>query len=323
MILSQPVAYQPAFSKKNSTLKKGYITHGSSSYLIQSSQNQFDSHHINRHRKSTEKVRDITKAVIIQQTVMNTPYQDDIKSRRRFFTQEEDLLLTNAAIQYNEKNWANIAKNVPGRTPRQCRDRWMNYLKPNLKFDPWSKEEDALLTSMVNSYGTHWAKIVAHFPGRSTNAIKNRWNSSISKRIVYGMNGMKQLSPDVSRRRLGSTKQTQNQNQSLQTQNSLSGLNNNMNYQNQQFVLQKVNQNIPVQKLSLLNQNFPKPPNFMFNNQMSRRFLFLRNNFCNNSTKFERSFCIIFWIIFKISNFTFCNVNFDFLLSFMLFTKFC
>lgn len=183
MILSQPVAYQPAFSKKNSTLKKGYITHGSSSYLIQSSQNQFDSHHINRHRKSTEKVSDITKAVIIQQTVMNTPYQDDIKSRRRFFTQEEDLLLTNAAIQYNEKNWANIAKNVPGRTPRQCRDRWMNYLKPNLKFDPWSKEEDALLTSMVNSYGTHWAKIVAHFPGRSTNAIKNRWNWLVKDRI--------------------------------------------------------------------------------------------------------------------------------------------
>lgn len=105
------------------------------------------------------------------------------ESKRRFFTQNEDILLIKAATQYNEKSWNIIAKCVPGRTPRQCRDRWMNYLKPNLKFDPWTKEEDELLITLVNSYGTHWTKMISDFPGRSTNAIKNRWNWLLKDRV--------------------------------------------------------------------------------------------------------------------------------------------
>lgn len=112
---------------------------------------------------------------------INSKWKNETK--RRFFTQNEDMLLTKAAIQYNEKSWNIIAQCVPGRTPRQCRDRWMNYLKPNLKFDPWTKEEDELLISLVNSHGTHWTKMISHFPGRSTNAIKNRWNWLLKDRI--------------------------------------------------------------------------------------------------------------------------------------------
>lgn len=121
-----------------------------------------------------------------QQPNINTKQSNSkckIDTKRRFFTQNEDILLAEAAVQYNEKSWNIIAQCVPGRTPRQCRDRWMNYLKPNLKFDPWTKEEDELLISLVNKHGTHWTKMISNFPGRSTNAIKNRWNWLLKDRV--------------------------------------------------------------------------------------------------------------------------------------------
>lgn len=95
--------------------------------------------------------------------------------KRKLFTELEDHYLTIAALKYNQKSWKKIAQCVPNRTPKQCRDRWMNYLKPSLKFDPWTEKDDELLVSLVNSYGTHWTKMIEHFPNRSTNSLKNRW----------------------------------------------------------------------------------------------------------------------------------------------------
>lgn len=120
---------------------------------------------------------------IVASNIQNISSKWKNEPKRRFFTQNEDIMLTKAAVQYNEKSWNIIAQCVPGRTPRQCRDRWMNYLKPNLKFDPWTKEEDELLISLVNTHGTHWTKMISDFPGRSTNAIKNRWNWLLKDRV--------------------------------------------------------------------------------------------------------------------------------------------
>lgn len=99
----------------------------------------------------------------------------DSNSKRKFFTEDEDQLLTMAAMAYKHESWNKISKFVPGRTPKQCRDRWVNYLQPSLKFDPWTDQEDQLLVSLVNSNGTHWTKMKAYFPSRSTNSLKNRW----------------------------------------------------------------------------------------------------------------------------------------------------
>ena len=96
-------------------------------------------------------------------------------SRRNFFTEKEDHLLTMATINHKKEKWSVIAKYVPGRTPKQCRDRWVNYLQPSLTFEPWTEEEDELLVSLVNIHGTHWSKMMTKFPNRSANSIKNRW----------------------------------------------------------------------------------------------------------------------------------------------------
>ena len=117
-------------------------------------------------------------------------------SKRKLFTKEEDQLLKIAALRFNQGSWNDIAKCVPGRTPKQCRDRWTNYLQPSLKFDPWTNQEDNNLIMLVKNNGTHWKKMKRYFPGRSTNALKNRWHwlinnqdKSLSNKSILKLKG--------------------------------------------------------------------------------------------------------------------------------------
>jgi hypothetical protein len=68
---------------------------------------------------------------------------------------------------------------MPGRTARQCRDRWTNYLAPAISFEPWRPEEDSLIVHKVNEIGTKWATIAKFTHGRTGNALKNRWYSGL------------------------------------------------------------------------------------------------------------------------------------------------
>jgi hypothetical protein len=98
------------------------------------------------------------------------------------WTLEEDRLLGDAVSRYGPKNWKKIASQVPNRTSRQCRDRWIEYLDPTLRHGDWTEEEDQLLIEQRQLLGNKWAKIAQNFPNRTGNEIKNRWYSRFSKR---------------------------------------------------------------------------------------------------------------------------------------------
>jgi hypothetical protein len=51
----------------------------------------------------------------------------------------------------------------------------MNQLDPSLTREGWTAEEDAVLVSQQKAQGHAWARMMALLPGRSANAIKNRW----------------------------------------------------------------------------------------------------------------------------------------------------
>jgi len=93
------------------------------------------------------------------------------------FNTQDDLRLQQIIGEHGDQNWKLIASLMPGRTPRQCRERWENYINPSLNKNPWTDEEDRLLEEKFQELGPKWQIIVTFFNGRSKNGIKNRWSN--------------------------------------------------------------------------------------------------------------------------------------------------
>ncbi|KAK8838853.1 hypothetical protein M9Y10_032895 [Tritrichomonas musculus] len=105
-------------------------------------------------------------------------YQQNIKKvhPRVPFTHYEDDILKNLVIKYGSYNWKTISKYMPNRNPRQCRDRWLNYLSPDVVNGPWTLEEEELLVKKYEELGPSWKQIATFFPSRTDINIKSRWN---------------------------------------------------------------------------------------------------------------------------------------------------
>jgi hypothetical protein len=113
------------------------------------------------------------------------------------FTPEEDHIITVHVATHGARYWPVVSARLDNhRSPKQCRERWLNHLAPQLNLSPWTAAEDEKLLEEFNRTGAHWVVIARALPGRSENAVKNRWNSSVKPRLQTDEAGVQTLRPE-------------------------------------------------------------------------------------------------------------------------------
>ena len=95
------------------------------------------------------------------------------------WSKTEDAQLTALINKFGAKRWSFIAGCLRGRKGKQCRDRYLNHLRPGIKTGEWTREEEKVLVEGHKILGSKWAALAKLLVGRPENAIKNHWHATM------------------------------------------------------------------------------------------------------------------------------------------------
>jgi len=116
------------------------------------------------------------------------------------WTKEEDENLRTLVLEQQQVSdaikWSVVALQLRGRSSKQCRERWANHVNPpipaaELNRGPWSKDEDALLKSLVDhqqkiSDTIKWSVVAIQLRNRNSKQCRERWLNHLNPRVRKG-----------------------------------------------------------------------------------------------------------------------------------------
>jgi len=94
------------------------------------------------------------------------------RSRNATWSEKDDRKLRALVVGSNGKvKWSEIAKFIPGRNGKQCRERWRNQLDTSINTEPWTEEEDRVLLEAHHKMGNSWCKISKLLDGKRASCM--------------------------------------------------------------------------------------------------------------------------------------------------------
>ncbi|CAL9248266.1 unnamed protein product [Arabidopsis halleri] len=113
------------------------------------------------------------------------PCCDKSNVKKGLWTEEEDAKILAYVAIHGVGNWSLIPKKAGlNRCGKSCRLRWTNYLRPDLKHDSFSPQEEELIIECHRIIGSRWSSIARKLPGRTDNDVKNHWNTKLKKKLM-------------------------------------------------------------------------------------------------------------------------------------------
>ncbi|PIN05441.1 Transcription factor, Myb superfamily [Handroanthus impetiginosus] len=113
------------------------------------------------------------------------PCCDKANVKRGPWTPEEDAKILAYVATHGIGNWTLVPQKAGlNRCGKSCRLRWTNYLRPDLKHDNFTHEEEECILELHKTVGSRWSLIAKRLPGRTDNDVKNYWNTKLKKKLI-------------------------------------------------------------------------------------------------------------------------------------------
>ncbi|XP_068480325.1 transcription factor MYB35-like [Phaseolus vulgaris] len=109
---------------------------------------------------------------------------EKVNVKRGVWTTEEDTKKLAFGSKHGSGNWTSVPKKTRlKRCGKSCRLRWANCLRPDLKHDNFTAQEEDLIIKLHAAIGSRWSIIAQQLPGRTDNDVKIYWNTKLKKKL--------------------------------------------------------------------------------------------------------------------------------------------